>query len=172
MIELNAFLTGVLWLIPLSIVLGIILVIIEIIMPNFGIIGGVGIVLLLVGIGGISQIVDLPVLVGIIALVLVIIVGALIFVYRSSSRGGIGKFLVLKTVEGKDKGYVGVNERKEIIGKEGIALTQLRPAGTAEFDGERLDVVTEGDFISKGTKVKVVEVKGYRIIVSKIVEKE
>ncbi|HUT32616.1 MAG TPA: NfeD family protein [Planctomycetota bacterium] len=53
----------------------------------------------------------------------------------------------------------------ELVGKRGTARTTLRPAGQAEFDGEPLDVVTEGDFIAAGEPVEVAEVHGNRIVV-------
>jgi membrane-bound ClpP family serine protease len=51
------------------------------------------------------------------------------------------------------------------LSKEGIALTPLRPSGTADFDGVRLDVITRGEFVEKGTKVFVEEIKGKKIVV-------
>ena len=46
----------------------------------------------------------------------------------------------------------------------------LRPAGTAEFDGERLDVVSEGEYLEAGTRVQIVRTEGRRIVVRKINE--
>jgi membrane-bound serine protease (ClpP class) len=51
------------------------------------------------------------------------------------------------------------------IGRKGIALTNLRPSGAAKFDGERVDVVAEGDFVAKGEGVVVVRDDGYRKVV-------
>lgn len=162
------FLSDLSWLVALVVVLGVVFVILELVTPNFGFIGGIGVVLLIVGIGATSQIVSLPALLGIIAIILIIIAGVLIFTYRSATRGGISRTLVLKTTEDKDKGYVGVKESKEMIGQEGVAITQLRPTGTGEFAGIRIDVVTEGDFIAKDTKIKITDVKGYRTIVTRL----
>jgi membrane-bound serine protease (ClpP class) len=50
----------------------------------------------------------------------------------------------------------------------GVALTQLRPSGTAKINGQRVDVVTEGALIERGTAVKVVVVEGARIVVREI----
>ena len=47
----------------------------------------------------------------------------------------------------------------------GTALTDLRPAGTAEFSGERRSVVSEMGLVAAGTPVSVVAVEGYRIVV-------
>lgn len=55
--------------------------------------------------------------------------------------------------------------RNDLLNKEGIAKTQLRPSGTAIIDGERVDVVTEGNLIEPGTNLKVVAVEGMRVVV-------
>ena len=47
-------------------------------------------------------------------------------------------------------------QRASYLGKTGVAITPLRPTGIVEIDGERFEVVTEGDFISVGSEVKVV----------------
>ena len=44
-------------------------------------------------------------------------------------------------------------------------MSVLRPAGLAEFDGERIDVVSEGSFIDRGVKIKVAKVEGTRVVV-------
>jgi membrane-bound serine protease (ClpP class) len=61
-------------------------------------------------------------------------------------------------------GTVGA-EKPELLGKTGVALTTLRPAGTAIFDQRRVDVVTEGGFVEKGQSVTVVEIEGLRVVV-------
>jgi len=51
-------------------------------------------------------------------------------------------------------------------GELGTASTFLRPAGKARFGERDIDVVTEGDFIEKGTRVKILAVKGNRVVVT------
>ncbi len=52
-----------------------------------------------------------------------------------------------------------------LLGKRGVADSTLRPAGIMLLDGERYNVVTEGEFIKKGSQIEVVEVEGNRIVV-------
>jgi membrane-bound serine protease (ClpP class) len=59
-----------------------------------------------------------------------------------------------------------------LIGASGTALTDLRPAGTALIAGRRLDVVTEGDYISKGEPVRVTDVQGNVHIVERAAREE
>jgi membrane-bound serine protease (ClpP class) len=63
------------------------------------------------------------------------------------------------------EGYVSALPRGELIGRIGVAATDLRPAGVATVAGERIDVVTEGEYISSGARVVVVRAEGYRHVV-------
>ena len=59
-------------------------------------------------------------------------------------------------------------QAQNIIGKHGITTTTLRPAGKVELeDGRLLDVVSDGEFIEKGTPVRVVESGGGRTVVAR-----
>ena len=59
---------------------------------------------------------------------------------------------------------------QEYLGKTGVALTPLRPAGTVRVDDKRLDVVTAGDYIMRETPVKIINVEGSKIFVEAIDE--
>jgi membrane-bound ClpP family serine protease len=76
--------------------------------------------------------------------------------------------MILFDTAKKEDGYVSNINRTELLGKEGIALTVLRPSGTAVFNNERIDVVSEGDFIDQNAKITVVKVEGVRIVVRKV----
>ena len=52
-------------------------------------------------------------------------------------------------------------------GLTGIAVTLLRPSGKAKIDGEVYDVVTQGDFVPKGTRIRVLKIRGTKIIVAR-----
>lgn len=65
----------------------------------------------------------------------------------------------------RDEGYVASLPRPELEGLDGIALTDLRPAGTAQIGDERLDVVSESGWISAGQPVRVLRAEGYRHVV-------
>jgi len=56
-------------------------------------------------------------------------------------------------------------EQPELLNQTGHAYTQLRPSGTAKINGRRVDVVTEGGLIEKGTPLKVVAIEGMRVVV-------
>jgi membrane-bound serine protease (ClpP class) len=56
----------------------------------------------------------------------------------------------------------------ELIGAEGIALTTLRPAGTAEINDKKVDVVSESEYVDQGSKIKVIRVEGAKVVVKPV----
>jgi len=52
-----------------------------------------------------------------------------------------------------------------LLGRSGIASSYLRPAGVATIDGRRIDVLTEGEFVTAGSAIRVTRVEGARIFV-------
>ena len=79
-----------------------------------------------------------------------------------------GKLLILKHNLDKKEGFAGTESLEEYMGKEGVSLTKLRPAGIADIASVRLDVVSDGTFIEKGRKVQVVRVEGNRVVVREL----
>ena len=78
-----------------------------------------------------------------------------------------GRFsgLLLRGSVHKSQGFVSAPNRGDLIGVDGVAVTDLRPSGTARVGQERIDVVTEGEFVPQGSKVQVVQSDGYRHVV-------
>jgi membrane-bound serine protease (ClpP class) len=62
-------------------------------------------------------------------------------------------------------GYIAAAPRHDLVGQDGVAVTDLRPAGTAQIGPERVDVVTEGEYVAQGQAVRVVRSEGYRHVV-------
>lgn len=61
-------------------------------------------------------------------------------------------------------------EERSVLGREGVVESALRPAGIARIDGRRVDVVTRGDLLARGARVRVVEISGNRIVVAAVEE--
>ncbi len=79
------------------------------------------------------------------------------------------RHLVLADSTSKEEGFVGTEEKPtRMIGQEGVAVSDLRPAGIALFGRERLDVVTQGGYIEAGRPVRVVQVTGRQVLVKEI----
>ncbi len=144
-------------------ILGILLLLVEMIHPGFGVPGITGIALLFLGVflsaRTWSEVLALTLIIlGLIGL-------ALSFVFNSAKSGYLSKKLILQQKSVKESGYVAVADQSELLEKEGTALTVLRPSGKADFDGTIIDVVTEGDFIPEKSKIRVIKVEGSRVIV-------
>jgi membrane-bound serine protease (ClpP class) len=73
--------------------------------------------------------------------------------------------LFLRGGMAQSEGYISAPPRADLVGQEGVAVTDLRPAGTAAIGSERVDVVTEGEFIAQGSPVRVLRSEGYRHVV-------
>ncbi|HHV13821.1 MAG TPA: serine protease [Clostridiales bacterium] len=157
------------WLLILIIglfIAGFILVGIEMVTPGLHAPGVLGMACLVVAVflisdtfveGAIITIIVLAVL----AIMLALILGLL-------SRGKLKSPIILKEEQNKDKGYISSNDLSYLLGKEGIALTDLRPTGIGNFDGIDFDVLSEGKYISKGTKLVIFKVQGSKLIVKEM----
>ncbi|WP_371018234.1 NfeD family protein [Pseudalkalibacillus sp. JSM 102089] len=152
------------WESLLLLIVGVVLIIVEIFIPGFGIfgvLGAVGVVASVVLASGQSM---QYVLIAVLIAVTVTIGGSYLFIRLFGYRGFFKK-IVLSDSTKSEFGYVSNATREELLGMEGVAVTPLRPSGIAEFGDERLDVVTEGSFLTVGTAVKVVKTNGSRVIV-------
>ncbi|MDV5121832.1 MAG: NfeD family protein [Candidatus Scalindua sp.] len=72
-------------------------------------------------------------------------------------------------VKDTEEGFSSASDKlDELLSAEGVAITTLRPSGTANINGNKVDVVSEGEMISKNTKIKVIDIKGNRIVVKPV----
>ena len=62
-------------------------------------------------------------------------------------------------------GYLSAERREELVGAEGVAITDLRPSGVGLFGEERVDVVSESSWIEQGTPIRILAAEGYRHLV-------
>lgn len=144
-------------------ILGFLLVIVEMFNPGFGVPGALGIVFLIVGVIVTAETVEQGILMGVV--ILAILAVMLTIVLYSASKGRLSKKLILKDATDRQSGFSGTEDMKYLLGKSGKTVTPLHPAGCADLDGVRLDVVTRGEFIEKDVPVTVIEVEGNRIVV-------
>jgi len=153
--------------------LGIFLILVELfILPGFGVAGITGVVLMVFSLGA-SRIGNVgfnfpgggEVTQAIVTLAasLVILVALMYSLGRYLPRMQSVNRLVLAPELGSALGYTSSHENETLVGRRGLALSVLRPSGTAEIDGERVDVVSQGTFIAAGEPVEVVRVRGARV---------
>ena len=145
---------------------GFTLVVIEMYIPGFGVPGIAGIIML---IGGVYFAHPSPL--GAVIMVLVIVALlciALSICLHSAANGRLSKSrLVLHDVATQAETSE-TNDLAYFVGREGESRTVLRPAGMAEFDGVKLNVVSDGEYIAVGARVVVDRVEGNRIVVREI----
>lgn len=96
------------------------------------------------------------------AFILILVLAKFLPKSRSFSK------LILDQSEKSEEGFVSYPSEKNLIGAEGVALTTLRPAGTAEINGKRIDVITDSEYVQRGSKIVVERVEGIKVVVKKI----
>lgn len=152
------------------VVIGFILLFIEIfLLPGSGPVGVLGVVLMVLGvvIAGYKEGLRMAV------------------IYAGISAGGalplcavglwliprtkLGKSFILDASEHSQAGFKSSSEELEkFAGKTGVTLTPLRPAGIAEMDGVRVNVLTQGEFVESGKEVEVIKIEGSKVIVKEL----
>ncbi|MEC9015408.1 MAG: NfeD family protein, partial [Gemmatimonadota bacterium] len=149
------------------------------VVPGFGIFGVAGILAILTGLymsllGNIPTTPDFTRAGWVLIWAMLLLIGSAWALIRTLPRSSrlteSGIFLLAKTASAI--GYESAEVRSDLVGKHGTAITDLRPAGTALVGDERIDVVSESEWISAGTPVKVLSAEGYRHIVRSISEQE
>jgi membrane-bound serine protease (ClpP class) len=156
-------------------VVGLILLLVEIaFIPGFGLVGLAGILcmvasLLLIRLPSAQwwQIEDISGIVGQMAVSMIVAIVASVAMLKALPRFAVFNRLVLGSRTPASEGYVSAPTEQDgdLIGREGVALSELRPVGVGLFDGKRIDIIAEGEFIEAQSAVKIVEARGNRTVV-------
>jgi len=151
---------------------GFVLLVLEIfVIPGFGLAGIAGIGALLAGlslslIGGGATWEFIALALGRVLVSVFLALAASLLLLRFLPRLPFGRQLILETGLAAGEGYASAPESdNRWLGKNGTASSPLRPAGIAVIDGERVDVVSDGEFIDVGMPIFVTRVDGNRIVV-------
>jgi membrane-bound serine protease (ClpP class) len=151
---------------------GLLLLAVELfVTPGFGVAGVLGTAALVAGLGlslvGAGAAWGVLVIAGgrVAGSLLIALAGAAVLL-GSVPKLPFGRRLVLSETLPASAGYASTPEAdRRWLGQRGTAVSPLRPAGIAELDGERVDVVSDGSFIDAGEPIAVVRVDGNRIVV-------
>ncbi len=141
------------------------------VIPGFGIAGVAGLAAVLAGltmglVGQGATIRTLASAAGRVSFSVLVALGAGMILMRYLPRLSFGRRLMLETELSAGGGYASAPERDSSwLGRVGRTTSPLRPAGIAEIDGERIDVVSEGEMIEAGATIVVSRVDGNRIVV-------
>ncbi len=171
--EFSLVFTEIGWIPAICLLLGLIFIMIEIFQPGFGVFGIMGGVLVIVGIafrmyhsGAGNPIIQLFVLFGICAIIIVI---ALLIMVWSMKRGWLSRTAFVQKSNAVSEGHSeGTRDFSALVGKYGVTTCDLHPGGIAKIDGNNYDVVSQGEFILKNTAIEVVKVEGIKIVVKQI----
>lgn len=151
---------------------GITLVLLELfVFPGFGLPGLAGIALVVTSLffslmGSMPGRDDFTAAIHTLGWTFLFTIAAGVVLVRYLPRSRLFSRISMSTVESAGSGFSSADGATDALsGKRGVALSDLRPAGKAEIAGERIDVVTEGGYIEKGTPVVVIEVSGARVVV-------
>ena len=147
-------------------VLGLVLLLIEIIMPGFGLPGISGIIFVLVGVVLAMNSLANAILSISIAIIITTVIG--IMLVKRGFKSQLFNSIVLNNQTKKEKGFLSSEVDENLIYKEGFTLTDLRPSGFIDIDGERIDALSEEGFISSGAKIKIVRIEGSKIFVRRV----
>lgn len=158
------------WEVVALFIAGFVLLAIEaLVLPGFGVAGVLGIVAIFA-----SLFLSFPTPAEALTVVTVAIFATLLLavaflVFLSSRRGpdrGPLAGLILRESQKPEEGYLPSGRMDGLLGKAGIALTKLRPVGTVRIEGQRIDAISEGEWIEEHTPVKVVKVEGAKVVVA------
>jgi|TARA_Y100000310_G_scaffold63867_1_gene59316 membrane-bound serine protease (ClpP class) len=163
----------------LIILAGVALLILEIVViPGFGIAGIGGIAMILWGLyelllpdTPIGPEVETMAMWGFIIGIIGGLIG-LVLLFKLMIRTTFWQKLTSPGVEGAEAGYSTSVGWENLVGIEGETQSDLRPSGWVTVDGQRIFVVSEGDFIEKNCRVKILSVDGNRVVVRKLNSEE
>ncbi len=145
---------------------GAALVILELFIPGSAVFGISGLLMMFGGLflvlGGDGPAVQY------LAVSLILALAIFAVIVRKLPKSKIWSRFVLKNQAQTAQGYTSSVDYSLLLGKEGIALTQLRPAGTALIEGKKVDVVSEGQYIAIREPIVVVSVSGRRVVVETV----
>jgi membrane-bound serine protease (ClpP class) len=151
---------------------GVVLLVAELLfLPGFGIAGVLGILALLAGLvlsmlgpGSTAQFIML--VGGRVVFALLFAMAASLVLLRFMTHLPFGRRMILDTGLAAAKGYASAPESDlRWLGKRGVAHSMLRPAGIADIEGQRVDVVSNGEMIDAGQPIEVIRVDGNRVVV-------
>ena len=144
---------------------GFVLVGIEMVLPGFGAPGISGIVCLLAGIFLTADTLEEGIT---ITVIVIVVLGVLLTIILGLLHYRKLKSPIILDEEMKTTdAYINPSDLDYLLKKEGVAVTDLRPAGKGDFEGIVLDIFSEGPYIEKGSGIVISQVSKNRLLVRK-----
>lgn len=157
---------GTMWLACLiCFIIGLVLLLIELCLPGFGVSGCTGILCFaaVIVMQALTNSSSAAIVVSVVMGVIIVLLVA-VFIH-SLNKGLLFRSPIVLKEEIQTAAVSNEEKGESLIGKTGVVLTTLRPAGTVQIDGKRYYAKTEASFIEKGQNVTVVAVEGLSIVV-------
>ena len=146
---------------------GLALLFLEIaVIPGFGVAGISGSILLLLSLVLAFWKLTKIWAMGVTLLAIIGVIFLALFVIYVLPHTRLGKAFILEENAPKTEEVFDNTEYNKYLGLEGVAVSNLRPSGIVKIGNDRVDVVTDGDYIEKGTKIKVIKTEGRRVVVT------
>jgi len=143
---------------------GVVLLVVEMYIPGFGVPGILGVATIVLSFVLMRPTPGQGILLFVITAAILCV--ALTVCLVTASRGRLAKSKLALHDVAIAPDAAESNDLNYFIGREGVAHTPLRPAGIGDFDGVRLNVVSDGEFIAQGQAIRVQSVAGNRIVVT------
>ena len=150
----------------LLLIAGFILVGTEMVLPGFGVPGISGIICLVAGILLTADTIEEGLTITIVVIVLLAVMFTIILAMLHMKK--IKPPIVLQEELKAEKGYLSSSDLEYLVGKEGVTVTDLRPAGKCNIDGVEFDVRSEGKYIARGSNVRISRIQGNTLIIKEI----
>jgi len=99
---------------------------------------------------------------GSVVLVIVVVFTELKFLSKSK----YGNRLFLRSAS--DGRVLNENEKKDLSGKKGVAITNFGPTGVADIEGKHHEAYSQDGHLARGDHVEVVSVDNFRIVVKRV----
>lgn len=162
------------WEVLILLAVGGILLLVEVlVLPGFGVAGvlgslAIGVAVFLSLVSHAPTIWDVMIALQVLgtAVLTVLVVGWLLVKHLPQDRRA--RNLLHQSSMTRDRGYASNRRRVELVGLQGVAVTDLRPAGIAQVGEERIDVVSAGTWVQAGTLIRVVGAEGCRHVVEPV----
>ena len=150
----------------LLLIIGFGLIFLEMHIPGLGVPGIAGAICLILAVVLSAQNFEQAL---VMSLAIVAVLGAMLGVVLTLfTKGKLFKPLILLDEQKKEHGYISSSDLDYLLGKRGITITDLKPTGSMDIDGVKFEVISEGEYISSGTKVEIFKVSGVKLVVKKV----
>lgn len=160
----------IVWIGMVVLIAGFVLIGIEMAVPGFGAPGILGIVCLVAGIFMVTDSLEEGIFVTVVVIVALSILMAVmmgLMHYRKFKSP-----IILEAEVRAENAYLETSDLNYLVDREGVAATDLRPEGKGSFDGIELDIVSEGPYVKRGSRIVISKCSASRLVVKALPEKE